>query len=49
MNRTLRWAGGLLAAVTVASLGFTAPAQAATVSVPLRTLVADLPDRKSVV
>ncbi|OZV74968.1 HNH endonuclease [Micromonospora echinospora] len=43
MNRTLRWVGGLLAAVTVASLGFPAPAQAATVSVPLRTLVADLP------
>lgn len=43
MSRTLRWVGGLLAAVTVASLGFTAPAQAATVSVPLRTLVAELP------
>ncbi|BCL15546.1 HNH endonuclease family protein [Micromonospora sagamiensis] len=43
MSRALRWVGGLLAAVTVASLGFTAPAQAATVSVPLRTLIADLP------
>lgn len=43
MNRTLRWIGGLLAAVTAAALGTTAPAQAATVSVPLRTLIADLP------
>ncbi|SCL36458.1 Protein of unknown function [Micromonospora pallida] len=43
MNRTSRWVGGLLAAVTTATLGFTAPAQAATVSVPLRTLVANLP------
>ncbi|WP_245714758.1 hypothetical protein [Micromonospora inyonensis] len=43
MSRALRWVGGLLAAVTVASLGLTAPAQAATVSVPLRTLIADLP------
>jgi hypothetical protein len=43
MNRTVRWVGGLLAAVTTATLGFTAPAQAATVSVPLRTLIADLP------
>ncbi|MEU7994089.1 HNH endonuclease family protein [Micromonospora sp. NPDC049060] len=43
MTRTLRWTGGLLATVTAATLGLSAPAHAATVSVPLRTLVADLP------
>ncbi|MER7415455.1 HNH endonuclease family protein [Micromonospora peucetia] len=43
MTRTLRWTGGLLATVTAATLGLAAPAHAATVSVPLRTLVADLP------
>ncbi|MBO4205993.1 HNH endonuclease family protein [Micromonospora echinofusca] len=43
MSRTLRWLGGLLAALTAATAGLAAPAQAATVSVPLRTLIADLP------
>ncbi|SCL27029.1 Protein of unknown function [Micromonospora nigra] len=43
MTRPLRWIGGLLAAVTAAALGGAAPAHAATISVPLRTLVANLP------
>lgn len=43
MTRTLRQVAGLLAAVTVATVGFAAPAHAATVSQPLRTLVANLP------
>ncbi|WBB77578.1 HNH endonuclease family protein [Micromonospora sp. WMMD882] len=43
MTRTLRWLGGLLAAVTAGTVGLAAPARAATVSQPLRTLVANLP------
>lgn len=43
MTRTLRWLGGLLAVLTATTAGLATPAQAATISVPLRTLVADLP------
>jgi hypothetical protein len=43
MTRTLRWASTLLAAATVAVVGLAAPAQAATISQPLRTMVANLP------
>jgi hypothetical protein len=44
MPRTpLRWAIALLATATLAVLGLATPAQAATISSPLRTLVADLP------
>ncbi|MFY1689109.1 HNH endonuclease family protein [Plantactinospora sp. WMMB782] len=43
MSRTLRWAAGLLATGTLAVLGLASPAQAATVSQPLRTMIANLP------
>lgn len=43
MSRTLRWAAGLLAGTTIAVLGLAAPAQAATISQPLRTMIANLP------
>jgi hypothetical protein len=43
MIRTLRWAAGLLATGTLAVLGLASPAQAATVSQPLRTMIANLP------
>ncbi|MGW4466887.1 HNH endonuclease family protein [Micromonospora sp. NPDC004704] len=44
MTRTpLRWATTLLATATLAVLGLANPAQAATVSQPLRTMVANLP------
>jgi hypothetical protein len=43
MTRTLRWAAALLATVTLAVLGLANPAQAATVSQPLRTMIANLP------
>ncbi|GAA2064884.1 HNH endonuclease family protein [Polymorphospora rubra] len=43
MSRTLRWAAALLAGSTVAVLGLAAPAQAATISQPLRTMIANLP------
>ena len=43
MPRTSRWFAGLLATAAVAVFGVAAPAQAATVSQPLRTLIANLP------
>ena len=43
MSRTLRWAAGLLATGTLAVLGLASPAQAATISQPLRTMIANLP------
>jgi hypothetical protein len=43
MTRTLRWASTLIATATVAVVGLAAPAQAATISEPLRTMVANLP------
>jgi hypothetical protein len=43
MTRTLRWASTLLASATLAVLGLANPAQAATISQPLRTMVASLP------
>ncbi|MDG4833444.1 HNH endonuclease family protein [Solwaraspora sp. WMMD1047] len=43
MTRTLRWAATLLASVTLATVTVAAPAQAATISQPLRTMVANLP------
>jgi hypothetical protein len=43
MTRTLRWAAALLATVTLAVLGLANPAQAATVSQTVRTMIANLP------
>ncbi|HEY0697617.1 MAG TPA: HNH endonuclease family protein [Micromonospora sp.] len=43
MNRTLRRTSVLLASATLAVLGLAAPARAATISEPLRTMVANLP------
>ena len=43
MTRTLRWAATLLASTVLATLALAAPARAATVSQPLRTMVANLP------
>nr|MDT0658142.1 HNH endonuclease family protein [Micromonospora sp. DSM 115978] len=43
MTRTLRWAATLLASATIATVAVAAPAQAATISQPLRTMVANLP------